>query len=420
MGPSVARTRQPNGRATIYFGADGRWHGRVSVGVRHDGRPDRRHVSALTKAEVAAKVRQLEKRYAEATLTAAGERWTVEAWLVHWLEEIVGPNLRANTLAGYRVAVHHHLIPGIGKHRLTALRPEHLERLYADILATSTKSGARTRPATAHQVHRTVRAALNEAVRRGHLAKNPAFVARAPRVEQDEVEPFTVEEIQRIFKAASRVRNGARWEVALALGLRQGEALGLQWRDIDLTTQTMAIRRNRLRPKYRHGCDGTCGRKYPGYCPERVPIRPDTDSTKSRAGRRYVGLPTPLVQVLRAHRATQNQERLRAGSMWTEGDWVFATETGQPINPRTDWARWKELLVAAELRDSRLHDARHTAATVLLLLGVNETTMMGVMGWSNPAMTQRYAHVVASVRQDVATRIGGLLWQDEGAQPRTN
>jgi integrase len=187
--------------------------------------------------------------------------------------------------------VNHHLVPGVGKHRLASLRPGHLERLCADILASTTKAGTPTKPATAHQVHRTARAALNEAVRRGHLGKNPALVARAPPVEQDEVEPFTVEEIQLIFKAASKVRNGARWE--LALGLRQGERLGLQWRDIDFATQTMAIRRSRLRPRYRHGCDGTCGRKYPSYCPNRVPDRPDTDATKSRAGRRYVGLPGP-------------------------------------------------------------------------------------------------------------------------------
>jgi integrase len=76
--------------------------------------------------------------------------------------------------------------------------------------------------------------------------------------------------------------------------------------------------------------------------------------------------------------------------------------------------------VDAGIRDSRLHDARHTAATVLLLQGVNETTMMGVMGWSNPAMTQRYADVVASVRQDVAARLGGLLWEANKAESGSN
>lgn len=72
----------------------------MSVGVRNDGSPDRRHVSAKTKSDVAAKVKRLGKRYPESSLTPAGERWTVEAWLVHWLEEIVGPSVRANTLAG--------------------------------------------------------------------------------------------------------------------------------------------------------------------------------------------------------------------------------------------------------------------------------------------------------------------------------
>ena len=82
---------------------------------------------------------------------------------------------------------------------------------------------------------------------------------------------------------------------------------------------------------------------------------------------------------------------------------------------RTDWGHWKRLLADAGIRDSRLHDARHTAATVLLLLGVNETSMMGVMGWSNPAMTQRYAHVVSSMRQDVANRLGGPLWGEDAS-----
>ena len=410
---SGRRTRQANGRSTIYLGQDGRWHGRVSIGTRNDGRPDRSHVSAATKAAVTAKVRELESQRALSSLPRAGERWTVEGWLTHWLEEIAGPNVRVNTLAGYRVAVCHHLIPGIGKHQLPRLQPEHLEALDRRILASPTRSGSPTKPATVHQVHRTVRTALNEAVRRGHLARNPATLARAPRVDQEEVEPFRVEEIKSIFTAAAHGRNGARWVIALALGLRQGEALGLQWADVDFDNRTLAIRRSRLRPTYRHGCDPPCGRRHAGSCPARIQDRPDTDSTKSRAGRRYVGLPDPLCQLLRQHKARQDEERDVAGSQWTEGGWVFATGTGAPINPRTDWSHWKRLLETAGIRDSRLHDARHTAATVLLLLGVNETTMMGVMGWSNPAMAQRYAHVVSEVRRDVATRLGGLLWDEE-------
>ena len=288
------RSRQANGRSSIYLGNDGRWHGRVSVGVRDDGRPDRRHVSAKTKSAVTAKVRHIEAGHEAASLPSAGQRWTVDAWLRHWVEDIAASSVKVNTLAGYRVAVYHHLLPGIGHHRLISLTPEHLEALYQRMLKTPTKTGGPTRPATVHQVHRTVRAALNEAVRRGHLARNPTLAARAPRIDHEEVHPFTVDQIQRIFATALQKRNGPRWVVALALGLRQGEALGLQWADVDLDRRTLTIKRNRLRPRYRHGCDGTCGRAHAGYCPQRIPDRPDTDSTKSSAGRRVVGLPAPL------------------------------------------------------------------------------------------------------------------------------
>ena len=327
------RARQPNGRSTIYKGRDGYWHGRVTVGVRPDGGPDRRHVQGTTKAAVTRKVLALEKRREAQTVPSAGRRWTVESWLTHWLDNIVANHVKPNTLAGYRVAVQHHLIPGLGLHKLDALEPEHLEALYRRMLAQPTHIGPQTRPATVHQVHRTVRTALNEAVRRGHLPKNPAQVARAPRVEPLDVEPFTVGEIRRLFVAAAGHRNGARWVLALALGLRQGEALAIQWSDVDLERRALTIRRSRLRPRYSHGCGGTCGKEHAGYCPERVQINPDVDTTKSRAARRIIGLPPQLVLLLQAHREQQDAERRYAGSAWNEGGWVFASETGGPLNP---------------------------------------------------------------------------------------
>jgi integrase len=93
----------------------------------------------------------------------------------------------------------------------------------------------------------------------------------------------------------------------------------------------------------------------------------------------------------------------------TEG-WIFSDEIGRALNPRTDWDNWKKLLKAAGLRDGRLHDARPTAATVLLLLGVHERTIMSVLGWSTTAMVSRHAHVVAPIHSDVASRLDVLLW----------
>ena len=217
-------------------------------------------------------------------------------------------------------------------------------------------------------------------------------------------------DIQAIFRAADDGRrNGTRWVVALALGLRQGEALGIRWPDIDWDRQLLAVKRGTPRPRFAHGCAKPCGRKYAGYCPQRQSLNSTDDRTKSRAGRRFVPLPAAIIEQLRRHRDAQEAERLTAAQLWADEGWVFADELGRRINPRTDWTYWKQLLRDAGVRDARLHDARHTAATVLLLLGVHERTIISILGWSSTAMVSRYAHVIAPIHRDVAGRLDDLL-----------
>lgn len=244
------------------------------------------------------------------------------------------------------------------------MQPEHIEKLYAKLRAKGLK------PATVHQVHRTLRTALNEAVRRGQIARNPATLAKAPRVVEDEIQPFTVTEAQRILAAAVGRRNGVRFALALALGLRQGEALGLQWRDVDLDRGTLTIRRAIQRLVWQHGCGGTCGRKHGADCPTRHGGGLVAAETKSRSGRRVVGLPAELVTALQGHRSVQDAERELGVDLWHDGGWLFARPTGKPVDPRADYTEWQALLKAAGVRPARLHDARHTAATMLLVLKV--------------------------------------------------
>ena len=396
--------RNSNGRSSIYEGSDGWWHGRVTVGIKDDGRSDRRHVMAKTKTEVTAKVRKLEKLRDQGDVPKAGQRYRVQEWLTYWIENIATPpNVSENTHSGYEVDVRVHLIPGIGAHWLDKLEAEHLEKLYTKMLRDDKAAG------TAHHVHRTIRNALNEAKRRGHIPQNPALLARAPKLTDDESEPYTVAEVRRLLALVAERRNGPRWVIALALGLRQGEALGLKWEHVDLDTGLMRIRRNRLRPKYEHGCGGTCGRNA-GYCPERKQVRADTGPTKSRAGRRVVGLPEPLIVLMRVHRNNQEAARAAARQLWHDEGWVFTKPDGRPLNPNTDYHDWKALIEEAGLPERRLHDARHTAATVLAILAVPTPTAMAIMGWSSAEMAARYQHVLDSIRKGVADQVGGLLW----------
>lgn len=172
----------------------------------------------------------------------------------------------------------------------------------------------------------------------------------------------------------------------------------------------LRVRKNRLRPKYKHGCGGDCGRK-PGYCKQRLRKNEDTANTKSRAGRRVIGLPDELVRLLELHQQEQERDRRRAGQEWHDSGYVFTSPFGWPLVPSTDYDVWKRLLSDAGVCDGRLHDARHTAATVLLILGVPERVVMQIMGWSSTAMAARYQHVTGGILKDVAQRVGGLIWQ---------
>ncbi|RFU87369.1 site-specific tyrosine recombinase XerC [Streptomyces sp. YIM 130001] len=400
------RTRQPNGASSIYFGKDGKWHGRVTVGVRDDGKPDRRHVERKTKAEVTKAVRELEKARDSGRVRKTGKAWSLGAWLEHWVENIAKKYVSENSYDGYEVDVRVHLVPGLGAHRLDRLEPEHLETFYAKMQASGSSAG------TTHHVHRTVRVALGEAVRRGHITTNVAEIARAPRLEEEDIEPYSIEEVQSLLLEASKLRNSARWVVALALGLRQGEALGLKWEDVYLDAGYVRTRKNRLRPKYEHGCADPCGRKA-GYCPERRQVRREFKSTKSRAGRRTIGLPEPVVKLLRKHHEEQARERQEAGELWEGKGYVFASPTGEPLIPNTDYHRWKQLLADAGVRDGRLHDARHTAGTVLLLLGVPDVVVDAIMGWEPGGaarMRARYMHVTGPMLKKVADQVGEALW----------
>jgi integrase len=393
-----------NGRSSIYRDANGSWHGYISMPAGPDGRVRRRHVRGPTKAAVAAKVRKLEDQRAGGLVS--GPAVTVSQWVRSWmaLQEFA---VRPNTLKGYRTD-QRWIDRGCGHVRLERIGPGHIEAIWRVMLNAGLTSGS--------IVHckRTLNAALNTAVGRGMLDRNPIRLATTPRWEPPEVTPFTADEARRVLDAARELRNSARWSVALALGLRQGEALGLRWDDVDLDIGTLKVRRQLQRRQWRHGCAArdqspTCGTRA-ASCPARTGGGQELTDVKSTAGRRTLRLPAPLTTLLRQHQAVQAVERLAAGADWQDWGLVFAQVDGKPIDQKRDWLAWKALLVAAEVADARLHDARHTAATLLLVQGVPEIVAMEILGHTDLRVTRRYQHVADELLQDAADRIGAALW----------
>src|SRR3954466_9931589 len=325
--------RASNGESTIYKGTDGRWHGYASVGFTLEGKLDRRHVSSKIRGVVVAKVRELERRRDSGTVGATATP-TVAWWLEHWLTTIAPRRVRQRTLESYESAVRLHLIAGIGRHRLDRLRPEHLDQLYTALLDDGYS------PASVLRHHRILSRALTVAVQRGHVPRNvAALVDPPPQRASDIATALDLGEARAVLEAAAHVRNAARWTVGLALGLRQSEALALQWKDFDPLAGTLTVRRSIHR--VRGG-------------------GPIYEEPKTRRSQRTLALPLPLVAA-RQHKAAQLGERMLAGSEWHDENLVIAHANGRPIDKKSDYDDWAGLLEVAGVRHVRLH----TAATLL-------------------------------------------------------
>jgi len=369
---------------SIYRDDEGRWHGYVSMGFKPGGRRDRRHVTGKTRAEVTGKVRAMERRRDEGVASASGRGPTLAEWLEHWLEQIAARRVRPRTLESYRTTVRLHIVPSIGSQRLAKLQPEQVEAMYSQMLSSGLSASSVLR------THRILSRALKVAMQRGKITRNVCTLVDPPTPKRSESSPLTVDEARRVLHAAKAVRNSARWTVALALGLRQSEALGLKWSDVDLARGTLSIRR---------GLHRVAGQ---GLVFE---------EPKSARSRRTLALPAQLVEGLRLHRQAQDREREIAGTEWQGEDFVFAQANGRPLDRRSDWEHWRALLTSAGVRQVRLHDGRHTAATLLLSAGVHPRVVMELLGHSQMrTTTDVYSHVMPALAREAADQMGTALW----------
>jgi integrase len=217
----------------------------------------------------------------------------------------------------------------------------------------------------------------------------PDHMDAPPRIEQ-KIEPLTTKEWQAVMAVARGTTNSARWTVALALGLRQGEALGLRWADVDLDEMTLSVRQTLMRLPGRGIVFG---------------------EPKSKESRRTVALPPQFVPDMRAHRKAEAAKKLKAGDQWhNDAGLVFTLDDGRPIDPRVDLHRWKALLAKAGVRDYRLHAARHTSATIQIALGVPLEVVKANLGHSQLATTLGYTKVVDELQRDAAKRVGAAMW----------
>lgn len=464
---------QPNGHASPYEGSDGWWHCYVTVGLKPNGTPDRRHVRRRTRTLCSEAVADL-RRKVRAGERAIAKSPTVAEWLDHWLETIVKPDRAYRTHSGYESIVRVHLIPHLGRYRLAGsrkvLQPEHLDACYAAMREAGLASSY------VLKAHRVLSRALKVAHRRGRAGRNVCDLVDPPSLRKHKPKALPTETVQQVLAAVADDPMAARWLVALLLGLRQGEVLGLRWANLRLdgSPPTLVTDKQIQRRTWRHGCTDPAGcaaahcrtkpcgpswehgcaypesckgnprfcperrehpcRRHPGKrgcpapcpagctgharnCPKRTGGGLVAADLKSEGSERTMPLHPVLVTALREQLRRQKAERLARGAGRPgPGDLVFATEAGKPIDPRRDHAAWEQLLVRAGVPDAKLHAARHTAATLLVATGTDISVVQELLGHTDIRTTRGYTDVAAKLKREAVDRMVSALF-GEGFNP---
>lgn len=364
--------RRGSGEGSIHQLPSGSWRAQVTV----EGR--RISHTAPTRKDAQEWVRQTTGQV-DAGLTYEATRTTVEAFLAGWLASVKA-SLRPNTHAQYTRIARSHILPHIGKIKLSQLRPDHVQALYDRALLDGT--GVRT----VAYIHSVLHKALNHALRMGVVMRNVCDAAAPPRRERHEITPLSEEEVGRLLSAIEGHRLKALFYLAIVTGMREGELLGLQWGDLDWQAGTIAVRRQAQAVR--------------GQGVRFVP-------PKTEAGRRTVLVGSQMLELLRAQYEQVRLLRLAAGDKWKENDLIFPTLAGTPFPAPTFNRQWQKVEAAAALPPTRFHDLRHLAASILLVkLKRPPTEVAAILGHSKTSITlDIYGHMLGGMSQETARAI---------------
>lgn len=336
-----------------------------------------------TRTEVRQKLRDASSR-AEVRSPVRDSKSTVAAWMCQWRDTTLAASSRKETTRElYALLSKNHLEPyPFGGIRLNKLRPSDIDRL---ILLLRNKNLS---DSTVRQVFTVLRGALDDAVRDGLLARNPAASVKRPGVTHTETRHLSPSEVRALLDASRTSRFHMALSLIAATGLRRGEALALMWSDIDLKKQTLKVR-------------GTLSR---------VGGKLKVTELKTLKSRRTLRLSPGMVDMLTAHRKVQVAEQLQAGSLWQASGRVFATAMGGPIEPRNLYRALAAAADKAELEGVGIHTLRHSAATAWLENGINLKAVSELLGHANISITADcYGHVTESTSRSAMDTLSAVL-----------
>lgn len=362
--------------------SDGRWQ----VHIRYTdeaGLSKRTTVYGKTATEARDKADEVRSRL-KAQLPARDRKDTVEAFTLEWIDAaLAASDRKATTKAMYATVARKHVVGSkVGGLALDKLRPMHVEAWIVGLRAKGLSES------TVRSAYTILRSVLDTAVRDGALARNPVAAVKRPKVTSKEAAFLTPAQVRTLLEATRKSRYAPVFEVLVNTGLRRGEALALQWSDVDFEKSILRVRGTLAR------VDG-----------ELTVTEPKTAKSK-----RSVHVSPTTERVLRAVRATQREERIKAGSQWVQTGYVFTTETGQPCDPRNALRALKVACERVGLIGVGLHTLRHSAASVMLSSGVPLKVVSEILGHASIAITgDVYGHVSPDVSADALTSLSDAL-----------
>lgn len=317
------------------------------------------------------------------------EKTTLAEYLERWLKDYVWPNLAPRTAEGYEHIIRKHLIPGLGKIQLSQLKPEHIQNYYAKQLSTGGQEEKGLSATTVRHHHMCLHSALKTAVKWELIARNPIDAIDPPHCHKQEMHTLTEAEVHKVLEIARETPYFALFYLALFTGLRRSELLALKWSDIDLNMGQLSISRSL------HSLAGG-----------KIIIR----QTKTARSTRTVALSPSTVKVLKDHKGKQQAFRLLAGLCLNEDDFIFTNIDGKPLLPNTITHNWIKIIRKAGLNGIRLHDARHTHASLMLKQGVHPKIVQERLGHSSIQVTlDTYSHVTPGLQQAAAKGFDELI-----------
>ena len=371
------KSRRRNGDGNTYRHKNG-WRTVIS----HKGQT----VTAMGRSEQESRRLAKEKIKAlpiyDGSLVPAAAKLTTGEYLTNWITKKHKTSIAATTYRRYASLINIHIIPAMGTIKLQAVTKNHVNALMLQMREKG--QSARSQ----QQARAVLSAAFESAMEDDLVASNPVAKSRTITLDSPQIHPLSLMEVQTLLTKTTGVQMQARVRMATLYAMRQGEALGLQWKDVDFTKKTVFIWQQiqKIEGAY-----------------EFVKLKSD-DSIRT------LEIDDETLAALKAHKIQQNMDRLAMGDKWVDHDLVFTTTNGKPIDCKTDYRQWHRALAIAGLPIKRLHDARHTAATLLFDQGIDIEVIRRFMGHSSVLLTSKtYVHHSARQLKGVADVISSMV-----------